>query len=528
MKTMHLRLLFCLLLLFAVIKHSTAQNLTWFHVDEDAAQTSGFRYYNALSLGEDRIAYSFMTQPRYNPFFYGYGDMSSKFYDTEGNFINVSSSSGDSLFIRKTLLLSNGETIVLGNSYSNYTMFDLDTMTTLNEWGEVKSYIHHLDQNNNTIRFTAFDDVMDIVTNVAENNLYFVNLYNFDEADVLRMNIATGDVTELSHIEGIRNYPVLLKTDSYLYVTGATINPQVQIDEVALPVDFDYTNVLIQFNEDGTYNWVRQLEDITTSLVGMAEAPSQGLYFSSDLYDGLNIGNQPLEGPTWGSDFYITRIDAAGNFQWAVEAPNNNLCDFNIATGRHLASDSEYNVYIAGGTRRLLIWDDGTTVGRDTNVATPTMLKFNTEGELIGSVVAQAGQAGNFYSMDVNGNGDLVLTGLINDSFTFDGQARFVIDGNMHAYVLYYKNETVGVTNLPKQENSFSIYPNLITAHQPVEITKSNAMKEMLTIFDIRGALVHSQSVEGIQSAVALPNLPSGNYVVKVGESVQRITVFIK
>ncbi len=528
MKTMLQRLLFSFTLLFLCVQYFNAQTLTWFHVDDDAMQPAGFRYYNQVNLGQDRIAYSFMTQPRYNPGFYGYGDMTSKMYDTDGNYFTESSSAGDSLFIRKTLLLSNGETIVLGNSYANYAMFDLDTTSALNQWGEVKSYIHHLDENNQTIRFTAFDEVMDVVTNESETNLYLVNLYNFDEADVLRMSVATGVVTELAHIEGIRSYPVLLKTDSYLYITGATINPQIEIDAQSLNVEFDYTNVLIQFNEDGTYNWIRQLEDITTSLVGMAEAPSQGLYFSSDLYDGINIGNQPLDCPTWGSDFYITRIDVAGNFQWVVEAPNNTICDFNIASGRHLASDDEYNVYIAGGTRKLLVWDSGTTVGRDTNVATPTMLKFNSDGELIGSIVAQAGQAGNFYSMDVNGQGDLLFTGLINDSFTFDGQALFVIDGNMHAYVLYYKNESVGVTSLPKRENSFSIYPNLITNNQPIQIRKSNAIKEMLTIYNIQGALVHSQNVEGTQSTVVLPSLPSGNYVVKVGESVQRITVFIK
>lgn len=494
----------------------SAQTLHWYHVDESAMQPAGFRYYNDVHLLGERIVLGYMTEPRYDPGFYGFGDVGAKEYDTNGNFISQTESVGDSLFIRKTLLLSNGEKMVLGNTYTHYALYDLDTTIALGMWGEVRSFIHHLSANDETIRFTAFDEVMDIVTDASQSHAYLVNLYNFNEADVLEMDIATGTTTTLAYIEGARFYPVLLKTDDYLYITGASIEPEVHINENTHATEFDYTNVIIQFNQDGTYNWIEQVEDITTSHLGMAAAPQQGIYFSCDLYQVTNLGAHTVQGPTWGSDFYITRIDADGNFLWATEAPNTTLCDFTIASGCHLDSDDAYNVFIAGGTRDLLVWPDGTTVGRDTFIYTPTMLKYDAEGNLVGDITAEAGQSGMFYSMDVNGNGDLVLTGLINDNFTFDGQGHFVIDDDMHPYVLYYKNETASAGSMSNEEG-FSIYPNVLGANQPLQISRNTTVRETLTVFDIHGRIAHTENIQGMQNNVQLPALPAGSYVVQVG-----------
>src|SRR6218665_3853410 len=170
MNSMNLRRTISIIAIFMVALQTDAQTLTWFHVDEATMQSGGgFHYYNDVQLANDKIVYSYLTQPRYSPGFFVYGDVASKLYDTDGNYMGETASQGDSLFIRKTLLLSNGEKIVLGNTYAHYALYDLDTTIALGMWGEVRSFIHHLSANDETIRFTAFDEVMDIVTDASQS-----------------------------------------------------------------------------------------------------------------------------------------------------------------------------------------------------------------------------------------------------------------------------------------------------------------------------------------------------------------------
>jgi len=513
---MYLRSFFYLLALLVSSYYTNAQTLTWFHVDSDAVDPGGFHYYNALSLQQNKISYSFSTDEKYNTGLYAYGDITSKAYNADGTFIDENSCADDSLFIRKTLILSNGDKIVVGNTYEHYALYDLDTTIAPGMWGEVRSFIHHLDGNNETIRFYAYEDVMDIVTDADEHNLYFVNRHDWEDANILQMNLSTGAVETIAAIEGPRFFPRLLKTQDYIYIVGATISPVVSINGTEHDVDFPYANIIIQFNNDGSYNTVNMIEDITTSRMGLAAAPDQGIYYSGDLHIATQVGNHFMEGPDWGSDFLLARLDTDGNYIWTREAPNGSFCSFEIASGYHLDSDEDYNVYIAGGTRFLLEWDDGTVIGRDTNITTPTMIKWNSNGSIIGHIIAEDGQAGAFNSMDVNANGDFVLTGLINDNFTFDGQAHFVIDEAIHPYVLYYKNETASVVS-ENNEDDFSIYPNVLGENQLLQINKSNAVREKLTAFDIHGRIVHTENIQGTQNTIKLPALPSGTYVLQVG-----------
>jgi hypothetical protein len=506
--------------------HLSAQTLRWFHVDEQAQQSIGFRYYHQVNLADDKISYSYMTESRYSTGFYGYGDVATKYYDTDENFLDETSCTGDSLYVRKILQLSNGERLVLSTGFSHYALYDLDTLVALNEWGEPRSYIHHLDANNETIALSTFDDVHDMVINDDETYLYFVNLYDFNEADLMRMDLSSSNVTSISHMVGMRHFPVLLKTNNHIYVTGATIMMEVEVDEEIIDVQFAYTNVLLQFNNNGELNWVRQLEDVTTSPVGMAEAPMEGLYFSSDLYDGINVGNQSLMGPTWSGDFYVTRIDATGNFLWATEAPNNTLCDFALSPGYHLASDDDYNVYLSGSSRKLLVWDDGTTVGRDLTTDTPTVLKYNSDGQIIGSIVPEDGQSGHFSSMDVNQNGDILLSGWMTDTFTFQGVTKEVTDELVHPYVLYFTNdEVIGVTNLIESTSGFSLYPSVVQIGQSVRLVRTENTRDLVRMYNSAGRLVLEQDITDKECTMNLPQLAAGVYHVKVGTSVQRLLV---
>jgi hypothetical protein len=524
--TMKHSLSFLILMLLLSAQHLSAQTLRWFHVDEQAMQPIGFRYYNQVNLADEKISYSYMTQSRYSSGFNGYGDNATKYYDTDENFIDETSCTGDSLFIRKILHLSTGESVVLSTGFSHYALYDLDTLVALNEWGDPHSYIHHLDANNETITFSIFDEVKDMVVNDDESQLYFVNLYNFSAADLMRMDLTSASVTAMTHMEGMRKFPVLLKTNSHIYVTGATILPEVEIDVQVIDVQFDYTNVLLQFSNAGELNWVRQLEDVTTSPVGMAEAPMDGLYFSSILYDGLNIGNQNLLGPTWGGDFYITRIDAAGNFLWATEAPNNTTCDFALSPGCHLASDAHHNVYLSGSSRKLLVWDDGTTVGRDLTTNTPTVLKYNSNGEIIGSIVPEDGQSGHFSSMDVNQNGDIVLSGWMNDTFTFQGETKQITDELLHPYVLYFTNDDVlGIMDVKESAVDFSLIPGIVQSGQFVRLVRAENKPDVLRIYNSAGRIVLEQDITDRECTVNLPQLAAGVYHVKAGTSVQRLLV---
>ena len=511
---MHKILLIVLVFIICRLE-AKAQSLQLFQLDTADDWVSSFYYSDAVTLSGDKIIHSYLNNKRYEESINVYGDATIKTYNTDRILLEQEQSSADSLYITKTILKENGAKIILGNAYHHLALYDTDTMLHLNEWGASKSFILQVDASGNTINYGEFFPISDIAFDKENDALYFTEKYAYDSARVYTYNLSDGNRSVIATVNNARTLSRIIKTRDYIYIAGATIESSVDINDHHETTDFPYGTFVIQLNNDGAFNWIRIIEDVTTPNIGIATAQDQGIFMCADLSISVRIGDDSLAGPNWGGDFFLTSIDTSGNFLWATEAPNNKLCGYSIGRGFSMDSDDDFNIFLAGYSRGLLQWDDSTVIGRDSNINVPTVLIYSKTGSVINHIIASAGEESSFFSIDVTGNGDFVVSGSMSNSLTFNEMTRTVTDDGLHPYFLYYKNEPASLPELRKSNSGLHIYPNPVAGNGILNFEKEKAGIVTLDIFNITGQKVQELKIKEQKGQVRLQNLSPGTYYIR-------------
>lgn len=499
-------------------------SLQLFQVDTADRWSGTSNYFNAITLAQNRIVHSYINRQNYNAGNRAYGEVKINTYNTQGVLSAQERTLGDSLFITKTLLKANGEQIILGNGFRHLGLYRADTILNAIS-GESRSFILHLSAANQILHYGEFAPVSDMALDEATNKLYFTAQQAYDSANVYAWDLSTGQSAVIATIGRARLNARILKTKDFIYIAGATINFGVSVNSRLEPITFPYGTFVIQLNNNGSFNWIKVLEDATTPKLGLAAAPGQGVYMSSDLMISLVIGADSLAGPGWGGDFVLTRLDSLGNFRWARDIPALTSCGFTLGTGAHLGSDNDFNVYLAGNSRGLIRWPDSTTVGRSTNALVPAVLIYDKDGRVAGHVIAEAGESGYFHAISVAANGDFAVSGKMATTHTFSGITRTVTDGGYHPYFLYYKNATTGIGPV-KQAATCRMYPNPVNGHAFLFIEQSQAGTGVVELFNTMGQQVLKQQISGTLSQLPMDGISPGLYYVRLnGGAVQKLLV---
>jgi hypothetical protein len=513
--------------LFCMAATAQTQSLKMFEVGHADEQIGSFSYFEPVTLSQGQIVHSYLYTKRHATSQNIFGDVKIHTYSTTGTLLEQESSSGDSLFITKTILKSNGERILLGNMYKHLALYNLDTLSTTAPANEYRSFVLHLDPANQTLHYEEFAPVQDMALDTINNLLYLVEQSTYNTAKVYAYNLTSGHKSIIANIGESRYNPRIMLTPRYVYVCGSSINYGVKVNGQMHSTSFPYATYVIQLARDGSFNWVNIIKDVTTPHMGMAPAPGQGIYLCSDLQDGVKIGADSLLGPTWGGDFLLTRIDSSGNYVWATEAPNNTLCGYSLGRGFFIDSDQSFNIYIAGASRSILKWDDGLEIGRDSNIIVPTMLMYDSTGIVRHHIIASAGEQGSFFSVDVEANGDFALNGKISNTLTFDSLTHTVTDGGWHPYFLYYQQPVV-LTGFGTQKRSaqLSVYPNPANGNGILSVSRTNTEITRLEIYTTTGKKIREYNI-GNQTGLQLPlhHLQPGIYLLRSGSQWTKLVI---
>jgi hypothetical protein len=73
--------------------------------------------------------------------------------------------------------------------------------------------------------------------------------------------------------------------------------------------------------------------------------------------------------------------------------------------------------------------------------------------------------------------------------------------------------------------NNLKLYPNPTTQYVMVELNDEQLLQqdELVSVFDIHGKLLHSQSLTDLQTRVDLGSYPSGLYLIKVKNYIGKV-----
>ncbi len=110
----------------------------------------------------------------------------------------------------------------------------------------------------------------------------------------------------------------IVDTDGNIYAAGSCAEFNANFADVSAPTNLNYNTWIVKYSPDGTYQWVRYIEDITCPHPKVKSDTPQHIYFSSDLYGAYQFGSITAGGPSnnFNGDFFLAKLNADGNFQW--------------------------------------------------------------------------------------------------------------------------------------------------------------------------------------------------------------------
>lgn len=382
---------------------------------------------------------------------------------------------------------------------------------------------------------------------------------------LIKMN-TSGAFQWVKHTTGGQVWGSVLSSDAQnnIYVAG-NINGDAYFDSVFVSSPSLVHNYIAKYNSSGQFQWVKQPSGSSFggfANIGMATDHFGNSYLTGTFYTWADFDGIPLTamGGYLDEDVYISKIDANGNWVWAVNAGG---IEQDAIYGRGLAIDNNGGLYITG-----FIGSATATFGSITLTNTGEddyfLAKYDTAGTALwaingGGAGSQFGinvcadsygnsyinTSGKFLSKyDSNGNfiwsqlkpaanvamlsdnaGKIYITGYFNntvsfDSYTFSPNSPYV--KQMFVAELHCTQEITTAVNEPKHYTSdFSVFPNPTSRIITIGITTTKPTEAFtLKVTNSLGKNVYFETIKEISGSftkqIDLSSLPKGIYFLEL------------
>lgn len=239
-----------------------------------------------------------------------------------------------------------------------------------------------------------------------------------------------------------------------------------------------------------------------------------------------NAGVYNLTGAN--SDIFISKLDSLGNFVWAVGMLGGPQTQNG---GASIANDTLGNVYTTGSFIDTVDFDPGPGVYN--LITTPA-------GGAGGGFVSKLDALGNFawaklvdgaigvdVSIKLDQSGNIYTTGIFYDTVDFDPNAaifNLFSAGDDDIFVQKLSPFGVGISE-QTNPNINTIYPNPSNGPYTIELSA----KSEITICNILGEIILTQTMEAGKQALNLQHQANGIYIVRlVSEGRQEVFKLIK
>jgi len=517
-----------LLLFFLFQTNGFSQHLNFLKIDTIADIDPP--YYSTGSLVTHRgtnTFHSFVYQNGVDNFREIMGNTKIHVRDHKGNIV-TSDECNDTIAIRNILFKKDGGYIYVGRSMRHLKFKGLDTILPFGVFDQNRSFILETDENDEAISFELYNSIGAATLEMENDQLYFSdNINTFDSIALYRKDLSTGITTKLADIytqQRNEELQILMTTD-YIYLSGGYLGEVAFFGDSMINTGFPYNMFLAQYDKSGKLNWINIYEDATLFKSNLAPAPGQGVYYAAPILAATNIGGNAVNGPNWGSDFQLSRVDKSGNFLWTIECPEYKLTDFQLGAGDAIDSDPLYNVYLVGSARTGIQWNDSTFLGSTANNHLSLILKFDTSGVLIGHFSDTEDEFSMAKTIDVDASGEFTVSGYFKDRIGFESQDEVILAG-FHNYIASFfyiilNNNEVKIGD----EEEIKMYPN---PNHTGEITIAGAIRKdsKLTVCDVFGRIKLQTIISQTDSKINLPQLNPGIYFVKIdGMKVEKLIV---
>ena len=284
---------------------------------------------------------------------------------------------------------------------------------------------------------------------------------------------------------------------------------------------------LVKFNSSGVMQWGTYYGGAGVDIgYSCATDASGNVYMAGDAQQqnlpasGIStIGaHQSAYGGGY-SDGFLVKFDSNGLRQWGTYY-GGSLLDVSFSC----ATDASGNVYMSGETQSFT--GIATSGAHETTVNDAFLVSFNSSG---------VRQSGTYYGgiknvCTTDASGNVYMTGYTqsNSGIATTG-AHQAVNGNSgysDAFLVKFNGISLGI-NETINDKLFSIYPN---PAQSIVNVKADAklIGTVYTIYDNKGKVVLSGTINAENTSVELGNLSVGIYLFSAGENVQQTFKVIK
>ena len=202
-----------------------------------------------------------------------------------------------------------------------------------------------------------------------------------------------------------------------------------------------------KLDSNGNFLWAKVLDGATSEARGIAITidPSgnvivTGEYnFTADFDPGPATHNLSTNG---GTDAFVVKLDASGNFMWAHSFGGGNMDE-----GRAVTTDPSGNIYLTGVYATTVDFDPGAGTFNMSSISSEDiyLLKLDGSGNFVfaKSIGGSSLSAGNSIGLDVSGN--IYTTGSFAGTVDFDpGVATFNLTSNGARDIFVQKLDAAG------------------------------------------------------------------------------------
>ena len=248
---------------------------------------------------------------------------------------------------------------------------------------------------------------------------------------------------------------------------------------------------------------------------------------TADFDPGAGVFNLTTGGG--GSDIFISKLDASGNFVWA-KSMGGAYFDYSYS----IALDGYGNVYTTGDFKGTVDFDPGAGIFNLTSAAGGGSDIFISKLDASGNFIwanAMGGVASGAisYSIALDGSGNVYTTGVFGGTVDFDpgaGVANLNHAGGGDIFVAKYFQTATGINNNEYSKNLFSIYPNPSTGKFSIEFSNQHQITSV-EIYNLLGESVFQQQNT---NEIDLSSAAKGIYFVKVyaGEKIYTEKIIVE
>jgi hypothetical protein len=422
-----------------------------------------------------------------------FGDFSLDKYDSFGTFIRSDTLTGKVHI--KNILTDKINNLVVYGSFRD-TLWVNSTHHLIIPPGSTHEFILKYDSQGEVVwlkDYTQIDPDFDrLNTLVIDNsNSIWAGVQNASNHTFVKKLETNGNISTTFTQTNVRSISGLsVDTDGNIWVTGSTTTGNQSFNGFMANGPFPYAFYVTRYSPGGVAHWVQFIEDGTFKTPRIACDNSGNAYLSDHLNGPFVFGSLLAQGAEWTFDFFLTKIDSAGNFIWLREVPAGNpIADASIGSGGFLTCSGDGDVYVAGFSRNNVNWGSG-IISTSFGYYDVLILKYSTSGELLW--VKNAGGSGfdRADAISIDKEGNCYITGGVGentvfDSLTFSGQV-------INSFLAKIKTDdptSIELTqiNPPQDIRLYQNYPNPFNPATNIGFWISDFGFVSLKIYDVNG-----------------------------------------